>query len=290
MDKAEIDTDITDQLMTHAIAIVNYAHQISNNPADYELFVSGVDNHERITDKCLIIEEYYGTLMYKLHTPLGAWSIGSLQSSRAPAVKKQMSEYLGLKMLCPGRQIPNLGFVGPYWLVTSFGCQPIPHPTIGLLPERAPIEPRRLTDSWYTELIPELVEVYRTYRTQLSLFFIEDPADDVRRVLNQQFNAYLTQWIRSGLIGGNLLPRSPLESGYYWIRSEGASGERSAPAMLLDATDVNYQMELNWLLAPLAKDAKRWVCFDSANRVQVVFRLICEILGGAKLPQTPLLG
>jgi hypothetical protein len=244
-------TDMTDQLMTYAVMIANHAHKLSNKPDDYASFVGGVNNRWVITNKCLIIEEYYGVLMYILHTPLGSWEICSLNNPREPEIRQQMFQYLGLEMICPGFQVPNYGHIGPYWLVTSVNGHPIPHPDVKLLPAHAPIEPRRLEDGWYHEVQPELVDLYHTYRAQMTYFIIDEPAADIRDVLDRQFDTYLAQWIRSGLIGGTPLPR------------------------LLDASDADYHTELERLLEPFSEN-ERWFITKS-DRVRTIFRLICKL-------------
>ena len=144
-------------MLTYALRLSKLIHQIydsgQNTEANnlyHEHFIGGVNPFYSQTKNSLIVEGYYCITVSKIHTPLGYWSI----SGSGWGDFKIPHEKVGLKLICPG-YYTDMGFHGPYWLVTSINGQEIPHDDIELLP---PMEDAH--DYYKSELTRNKVDKY----------------------------------------------------------------------------------------------------------------------------------
>jgi hypothetical protein len=315
---------VVEQLMTHAMSIANYVHGLyddlsrsepkksktgtkaglseSSGPTYTHYFSDGFNAKYNQTNNCLIIEEHYDpvafeqlargktveqhhdVMMFALHTPLGMMRISGLRDGHDDEIRQRMVNYLGLKQICP--QIKGSCDVeGPYWLITSVNGQAIPHPRIDLLPALSE-----------TQLQNDSLDAYRN---QFNRFYKSHTEWIKCDEATQQFEAYLDQWIRSGLIadptGKAIELLDAPEEAYLigieslikalsidtrvWIRSGLITDPTGKAIKLLSASENARLGGSQTLTEILSANPQLGVINHQSNRVLTMFRIIYKLRG-----------
>ena len=183
--------------MTTVVKIAKFVHNLydsridPNSKTDYHgHFIGGVNQYYNQTNNCLILEGYYGIPASKIHTPLGYWSISGSGCGKHKIINQHIHQNIELKMLCPGYQT-QLGYYGPYWLITSFNGHPVPHPEKELLPAHRDLEISKNSEDQ---------QILKRYQEQMSFFYKNRSNYIEYNQAKKIFDKYLGKWLRSGLI------------------------------------------------------------------------------------------
>jgi hypothetical protein len=194
------ETSANVDLMTITVKIAKYVHQLYDSGEFPETknwyhghFVGGINQCHDQTNNYLIIEEYYGIYVAKIHTPWGYWPITGSGVGNADVMNDRLRELVKLKMICPGYQTESGGYYGPYWLVTEFNGTQLPCPDIQLLPPRH-----------YVDVKTEGVKDLNRYLEQKNTMYKKKENYLDYELAAGMFDDKLGEWIRSGIIRDKL--------------------------------------------------------------------------------------